>query len=653
MIAHQYKIRQQKEEEEKDSLSFDISKLSLNNTVIKEINFNTAKDIILEYEWLKKMPAFSKYYLGIFFIIDGKEHLGGVLVYGPEYSLNTGVWDKYGYSDKILLLSRGVCLWWTPKNTASYFITKANKWIKNNTKYRIITATVDPSAGEIGTIYQSINWYYVGLMSGNYSNTKELKRMTIIIDGKEYSTRYIRKKYGTMKKDEILKIHPSAIYVPQYRKRRYFCFIDCKKNNKKYLNTIKHLIIPYPKRNKNDIKGLIYKITNSINNKIYIGQTTRGFLERYSEYKSDFNNRSKSSNIYLYNSFLKYGFDNFKFEIIDTADTIEILNEKEIHYINKYNTTDRNFGYNLHEGGRNSLLSEETKLKMSISRKGKPKTKEWIEKAIAPAGSEEAKKYGRPKTDEEKQYLSENSPKYWEGKKRTSETIKKVSESKKLAGVKPPNSMKMVMVNSDGNLVKIYESARDCSFDSGYSYYQIYDRLSGKYENNLEHKFYYLDDYRGEYNLEKDLYTKPRGEEKENFVYKINNVVICDSNNEYIKTVSSVVEASEYTGVNHAAIRRRLKGEHRNQGEYYFHFENDWNEGNLERFVESDKNRPKSVIKYDINTNEIIEEYKSLNEASTLNDVDVGIIKRKCEGKKSRQSLNNSKLEENISFRFK
>lgn len=493
--AHQYKIRLEKKNLEENSLEFNIDDVILKNTIIKQIKRNEAESIIKEYEWLKKMPAFSKYYLGIFFIINNKEYLGGVLVYSPEYGLNTGVWNKYGFSDKILLLSRGVCLWWTPKNTASYFISRANKWIKENTHYRIITATVDPMAGEVGTIYQSLNWYYVGLMSGNYSNGKELKRMTIIIDSKEYSTRYIRKKYGTMKKDEILKIHPDAVYVPQYRKRRYFYFIDTKKNNLKYLEAIKLILLPYPKRNEIDIKGLIYKITNNINNKVYIGQTTRGFLERYNEYKSDFKNKSKSNNIYLYNSFIKYGFNNFKFEIIDTANSIDELNEKEITYIKEYKTTDREFGYNLHDGGRNSLLSEETKLKMSISKKGKKRPDGWVEKTIAPAGSKQAKKYGRPKTEEDKKYLSENSPKYWLGKKRDEETNKKVSETKKKAGIKPPNTKKIVMLDSDDNYIKTYESARDCSLDTEYSYDQIYDRLRGKYMNNLKNKFIYLEDY--------------------------------------------------------------------------------------------------------------------------------------------------------------
>ena len=65
-------------------------------------------------------------------------------------------------------------------------------------------------------------------------------------------------------------------------------------------------------------------------------------------------------NDYLNNAFKKYGFENFKFEIIDTAEIIEELNNKEINYIYEYNSTDKNIGYNLEYGGKNSILSKET-----------------------------------------------------------------------------------------------------------------------------------------------------------------------------------------------------------------------------------------------------------------------------------------------------
>lgn len=426
MEAYQYKIRKEKSKTEK--IEFDLSDVKLKSSKIKTIDKPTAKKIIEEYEWLGTMPHITRYHFGIYFSVNNKEYLGGVLTFGDDYVANTGVWDKYGYEDKLLLLNRGVCLWWTPKNTASYFISRVCKWLKKNTKYRIITATTDPMAGEVGIIYQSLNWKYVGLMSGNYSNKRESKRLSVLIDGKLRQSRWIRKKFGTMKKDVILKHHPDAIFIPQYRKRRYFYFMDTPTMNKKYLKSIKHLLQPYPKKNI-DVVGIIYKITNKVNKKLYIGQTTRSLVNRINDYKKGFGND------YLNNSINKYGWESFDFEIIDMGSTIDELNNKEIYYINKYKTTDKNFGYNMELGGNNKTPAISTIEKMSRSHLGKKQTEEWINKRISIAGTEDAKKYGKKKTEEEKKMISENSPKYWLGKERSEETKRKISQTKKERGL--------------------------------------------------------------------------------------------------------------------------------------------------------------------------------------------------------------------------
>ena len=377
MEAYQYKIRKEQEKSEHNNISFNIDDISLVDSKIELIDSGMASEIILKYEWLKTMPLFNKFYFGLFIKIESDYHLGGVVIYSEEYSANKATtWDKYGFTNKIILLSRGVCLWWTPKNTASYFISKTTDWLKKNTEYKIITATVDPAAGEIGTIYQSLNWHYIGLMSGNYGkNGKETKRFSVFINGKLKHSRTIRKEFGTIKREIILQKYPDAIFLPQYRKRRYFYFIGNKRENRLFLKSIGHLILPYPKRN-NEIAGIIYLINNKINNKKYVGQTTRGFNDRYYEYKTN----AKSCSPYVLKAFDKYGFDNFEFIILDTAQNIDELNYKEIRYIFEYNTTNRNLGYNIEFGGKNSIAHAETIQKLSKIRKDVKQNKEWINK---------------------------------------------------------------------------------------------------------------------------------------------------------------------------------------------------------------------------------------------------------------------------------
>lgn len=246
VVAHQYKIRLQKEVEERDKINFDYESLNLKNSIVKEITRKQCEEIINEYEWLGYLPKYTKHHFGLFFNVNGVERLGGVVATQPEYGNNIGVWDKYGYTGKIIQLSRGVCLWWTPKNSASYMISKVLKWLIKNTEYEVVSSTVDSNAGEIGTIYQSLGWFYVGVMGGNLTkNGKERIRYGYKINGKIYNQRHIRKMIGTASKDEVLKQFPNVEIINMGRKKRYFKFI---KNQEIHLNKIEHMLKPYPKR---------------------------------------------------------------------------------------------------------------------------------------------------------------------------------------------------------------------------------------------------------------------------------------------------------------------------------------------------------------------------------------------------------------------
>lgn len=90
------------------------------------------------------------------------------------------------------------------------------------------------------------------------------------------------------------------------------------------------------------MKGFIYKITNKVNNKVYIGQTryTIEFRWRQHQHKND--------NTYFHNAIHKYGIENFEVEMLEEVD-VELLNEREIFYIAKYDSF--NSGYNLTIGG--------------------------------------------------------------------------------------------------------------------------------------------------------------------------------------------------------------------------------------------------------------------------------------------------------------
>lgn len=110
----------------------------------------------------------------------------------------------------------------------------------------------------------------------------------------------------------------------------------------------------------------IYKITNIVNGKVYVGQTIQKNPKmRWYEHCACARSGKKS---YLYDSIRKYGVENFCWEIIDQAGTIEELNSKEAQWVEHY----RNLGivvYNNREAGGNKRHSPESIERMKIAQK--------------------------------------------------------------------------------------------------------------------------------------------------------------------------------------------------------------------------------------------------------------------------------------------
>jgi hypothetical protein len=208
---------------------------SIENGIVREISSGEAKPIIEQYEWLKTMPAIVHHCYGIYF--DGA--IAGVVVYGVEYAENLGVWDKFGYTGKIICLARGACLPWAHEHTASKLIRTSMRMLPE--QYKVITATVDGQAGEIGTIYQACGFDFVGVMS------KGGNRSSIIgPNGKHKSSREAYRIYGTRSIEKLEDMGLTVASVP--RNGRYFAFRGTKKEKRELRKQIEHLIKPYPKR---------------------------------------------------------------------------------------------------------------------------------------------------------------------------------------------------------------------------------------------------------------------------------------------------------------------------------------------------------------------------------------------------------------------
>ena len=189
--------------------------------------------------------------------------------------------------------------------------------------------------------------------------------------------------------------------------------------------------------------GIIYKIRNKINNKIYIGQTIRKFKKRYSGELE-----KRTHNEHLKRSIQKYGIENFEIdEEFDIAYSKEELDKLEDMYIKIYNCCDEKYGYNNKFGGVNGRFSEQTKQKLK----------------------------------ENSPHLSgENHPFY--GKHHTEEAKRRISEANKenMKGERNPNYGKHLSKEAKENLREKLKGKNAPSARAIYCYEKNDIRLCGK-----------------------------------------------------------------------------------------------------------------------------------------------------------------------------
>ena len=104
----------------------------------------------------------------------------------------------------------------------------------------------------------------------------------------------------------------------------------------------------------------IYALRSLSTGKVLIGQTSQGFRTRFAQhYKRLKNNRHDNS--YVQNHYNKYGSEDFVFEIIDEVKEVADLDAREIYWMSHYDSTNRETGFNLREGGKRGLYGPELK----------------------------------------------------------------------------------------------------------------------------------------------------------------------------------------------------------------------------------------------------------------------------------------------------
>jgi group I intron endonuclease len=135
--------------------------------------------------------------------------------------------------------------------------------------------------------------------------------------------------------------------------------------------------------------SIIYKVTNKLNLKVYIGKAVCSLKQRKYGHKRS---ATRGSPSHFHNAIRKYGFEQFTWEILfNKLCSDEELELQEKEFIKKFASNNRKFGYNMTEGGEggNTLSNHPNKAniikKLSAALKGRTKT---VYKLISPQGEE-------------------------------------------------------------------------------------------------------------------------------------------------------------------------------------------------------------------------------------------------------------------------
>lgn len=245
--AHQRLIRDRNAEQPEPDLDQKLKlAASMDNATVKEIDYDTAKNLILANEWLGNMGT-TRYAFGLFF----GPHLAGVVCFGDTAGTNvkSSICGSE-HADKVATLCRGACLPWAHPHSASYLISEACRQMTKK-GYNIFVAYSDPEAGEIGTVYQASNWLYCGMTNA----TEKFKTP----DGKIRDARHVHlltrdRTNGTLKykrtraEQKALLLADGCEFFKGNAKHRYVGIYGNKGEKRILRKALKWNVLPYPKR---------------------------------------------------------------------------------------------------------------------------------------------------------------------------------------------------------------------------------------------------------------------------------------------------------------------------------------------------------------------------------------------------------------------
>lgn len=222
--------------------------------------------------------------------------------------------------------------------------------------------------------------------------------------------------------------------------------------------------------------GLIYKIQNNINNKVYVGQTKGPLKNRIRSHKG----LVKRGTFSIYRAMRKHRYENFSFLEIEIDIEENNLNDRECYWINFFDSYKN--GYNDHPGG--SWTNEEYLLWMEKIRPTKNKGYVFPKRVFSEEWKQNMRK-PHQLTDEQRLFYSKRMIDMFKGKKLSENHKKLISKS---------NMKKIKQFDLNGNFIKEWESIQSACLFYKTSPANLTGALKGHQKTAVKYKWEYSND---------------------------------------------------------------------------------------------------------------------------------------------------------------
>lgn len=209
---------------------------------------------------------------------------------------------------------------------------------------------------------------------------------------------------------------------------------------------------------------IIYKATNIVTGKVYVGSSTKQLNERRNGHLSKSKN---GSNLYFHKSIRKYGNDSFEWKVLCECKTRKEMFDMEYHYIKQYDCMVPN-GYNLTEGYDNTTF-------------GYRFTKEQRKAQSERMMGEQNPNFGVTRTDEERSIMSKNRTGKCMGEQNPSKRpeVRKILSEQKM-GSGNPRAKTWILTSPDGTVIRFTGGIKRKMKELGLSYEGARSYFNGK-----------------------------------------------------------------------------------------------------------------------------------------------------------------------------